>query len=119
MKIKVFCLVIFVGIVSLFIIFLKNSPLFTYQESDSGISAQKESGDKPWEKVFFKFIDQRVKEVGYLDLKEKKIPSGSREIRVWVGFDLSPLRGIILEQNDSKWRAIQVPPEGKKESHLN
>ena len=54
---------------------------------------------KLWEKPAFEEIDTRLYGTKIESLKTKKQVSESKEIRIWVGFDASPLRGIVLVNN--------------------
>jgi hypothetical protein len=66
-----------------------------------------------WIRIFFRGIggiDSRIEGSGLDNLREKELLPGDKEVRVWVGFDLYPLNGIILKQNEGKWTAVYLPP---------
>lgn len=64
---------------------------------------------KKWEPIFFKEISERIEGTDIKSLREQEISPDSREVRVWVGFDLSPLRGVILKQDSGGWSGRYVP----------
>lgn len=66
---------------------------------------------KLWEKPAFEEINKRIYGTEIGSLKSKKQDSDSIEIRVWVGFDTSPLRSIILERDREQWNAYYLPPK--------
>jgi hypothetical protein len=65
---------------------------------------------KTWEKIFFREITERINGSEIKNLRDIEISPNSIEVRIWVGFDLSPLRGLILRQNNGEWTALYVPP---------
>lgn len=67
---------------------------------------------KSWEPIFFEEISERIEGTDIKNLRDEALPSASREVRVWVGFNLSPLRGILLKQTSGVWSARYVPPAG-------
>jgi hypothetical protein len=67
---------------------------------------------KNWERIYFKEISERIDGSDIKNLREQEMPPASKEVRVWVGFDLSPLKGIILKQTNGDWSARYVPPLG-------
>ncbi len=71
---------------------------------------QTDPKDKRWERIFFKEIGSRIEGTDTLNLRDKEISPNSKEVRIWVGFDLYPLKGIILKQNDGNWTAEYFPP---------
>lgn len=60
---------------------------------------------KPWERIFFEEINERLAGSDLIDLKDVGLSGDSMEIRIWVGFDTSPLRGMILRRENSDWYA--------------
>ncbi|MBC7899342.1 MAG: hypothetical protein H7070_04760 [Saprospiraceae bacterium] len=66
--------------------------------------------DKKWVRIFFREIDGRIEGSDIGPLREKKLLPGEKEVRIWVGFDLYPLNGIILRQNEGKWTGSYVLP---------
>ena len=60
---------------------------------------------KPWERIFFEEINERLAGSGLNDLKDVGLSGDSMEVRVWVGFDTSPLRGMILRRENGDWYA--------------
>lgn len=66
--------------------------------------------EKSWESIYFKPIRQRLQSADISDLRETTITHGSREIRIWVGFDTTPLRGLIIKQDADESSATFLPP---------
>jgi hypothetical protein len=71
---------------------------------------QSETPKKAWEIVHLEAINRRSGEAGIGKLSEVEVPSASMEIRIWAGFDTTPLRGLILRRIGDQWSAIYVPP---------
>lgn len=71
---------------------------------------QTDQKEKRWERIFFIEIGNRIEGTDILNLRDKEISPNSKEVRIWVGFDLYPLKGIILKQNDGSWVAEYLPP---------
>jgi hypothetical protein len=66
--------------------------------------------EKRWEQILFREIDGRIEGSGIAPLREKELLPGEKEVRIWVGFDLYPLNGIILRENEGKWSGSYVVP---------
>lgn len=73
-----------------------------------------EHRERPWERMIFKTIDERRKGTDLKSLKQVEVANGSAEIRIWVGFDLSPLRALILRGKGDEWSASYL--RGSNES---
>ena len=68
-----------------------------------------------WEKLFFEGIDQ-ITELAKLEkLREKNLPRNGIEIRIWEGFGLEDLEGVIFSKADEKWRAYHVRSNSYRE----
>lgn len=65
---------------------------------------------KAWETIYFEPINERNAAAGMKSLKETQLPLDALEIRMWVGFDLSPLRGFLLRRTGEHWSATYFPP---------
>lgn len=69
-----------------------------------------------WESIFFngvenhKFgsINQITKLGGLTELRKTIVRKGDIELRIWKGFGLEPLEGVILKQVDGKWSALHL-----------
>jgi len=66
--------------------------------------------EKPWGKIYFREILERLEGTKITNLRDLELPSNSKEIRIWAGFDTFPLRGLILKQNNEEWMALFLPP---------
>ena len=61
-----------------------------------------------WEPIFFKSIDRLATKAGWKPLREAPLPSDSLEVRVWIGFGLSPLQGYSLSKDRSRWSGRHI-----------
>jgi hypothetical protein len=61
-----------------------------------------------WEPIFFGAIDSLSKTAGWTRLRQANLANGALEIRVWVGFGLTPLEGFRLLREGSRWTAYHV-----------
>jgi hypothetical protein len=61
-----------------------------------------------WEPIFFESINQLVTKAGWKSLREVPLPSESLEVRIWIGFGLSPLQGYSLRKDGSRWAGHYV-----------
>ncbi len=58
----------------------------------------------PWEPIFFETINQVTRKGGLKPLRAAPLPADSLEVRVWIGFGLSPLQLFSLRRDGSKWK---------------
>jgi hypothetical protein len=63
---------------------------------------------KPWEEMFFREIDRAAEFAGAPHLRNTRLPANQKEIRIWRGFGTSPLEGLILDFDGSRWSAISI-----------
>ena len=70
------------------------------QESVLVVSAKKRdmSPDYNWTRGYFVSIKERVRAAGIPDLESSELPEGDLEVRVWGGFGLTGLEGLILKR---------------------
>lgn len=72
---------------------------------------EKNQDVKRWEKIYLKSIDERINGTNIQSLKDLNLASDLIEVRIWVGFDNSPLRGIIFtKQSNGKIEGLFFPP---------
>jgi hypothetical protein len=64
--------------------------------------------DARWPKIFFRQIDVMTELSSLKRLRETHLAENDIEIRVWRGFSLAPLEGVILRQNAGKWSALYI-----------
>jgi hypothetical protein len=93
---------------------LKNN-LNAFEASDSA----RNNNHKFWEKLVFEEVKQRLDKTKIIPLKSKELDSDSIEIRVWVGFDRSPLRGLILKRTGQESEGVYIPPIREVSSSAN
>jgi len=58
-----------------------------------------------WEPIFFQAINERASKSGLLPLRSYTVPGGDVEVRVWDGFGLSQLVGVVLKRTHGVWSA--------------
>lgn len=89
----------------------KNTVLdVTKTNSNENQNSEQRRYEAIWQKLFFREINERIEGTEITNLRDLELPPDSKEIRIWVGFDLSPLRGLILKQNNEEWSALVLPP---------
>lgn len=68
-----------------------------------------------WEQIFFKLIN-RTTELGGLDeLRKTSLKHDDIEVRVWRGFGLGDLEGVILKRTNNQWKAFHVKADNYAE----
>lgn len=68
-----------------------------------------------WEPSLFRYINSVAKLSGQGDLRSTQLPAGDIEARIWWGFGLSPLEGVILHRSGGRWTAIHVKADDYSE----
>jgi hypothetical protein len=61
-----------------------------------------------WEPIFFVPINHLTAKAGWKPLRETSLPSESLEVRIWIGFGLSPLEGYLFRRDGSHWTGRYV-----------
>ena len=61
--------------------------------------------DDGWEPIFFESINERAGVAGLPSLRAAPLPEDDLEVRVWAGFGLSALRGLVLKRTSGRWSA--------------
>jgi len=56
-----------------------------------------------WEPIFHEAIDERTKIAGIRRLRNLPLEPADIEVRIWVGFGLTRLEGIVLSRKQAKW----------------
>ncbi len=69
-----------------------------------------------WEKIFFEGINAITDSTGLEKLREKNLSKNDTEIRVWRGFGLEPLEGMLFKQIDNRWTVYYVSQDKKYDS---
>jgi hypothetical protein len=57
-----------------------------------------------WEPIFFDSINRLTDQAGWTRLRYAALPPESSEVRVWIGFGLSPLQGFSIRRDGDSWR---------------
>lgn len=78
---------------------------FYYQESQK---VKIELPGARWEPIFFKTINKTTKLGGLEELRKTKLNEDDIEVRVWRGFGLGSLEGVILKLTNNRWKAFHV-----------
>lgn len=60
------------------------------------------------DKILSVAVRQVTERAGIKELRRKKLSKGDIEIRVWRGFGLDPLEGMIFRKTDGFWRAFYL-----------
>jgi hypothetical protein len=61
-----------------------------------------------WEPIFFKSINRTTELGGLTQLRNVSLRQGDVEVRVWRGFGLDNLEGLVLKRIDNRWIAFHV-----------
>ncbi|MBS1795480.1 MAG: hypothetical protein JSS81_16610 [Acidobacteria bacterium] len=65
---------------------------------------------KKWEKNVFNITTERALAGGQKPVRDLNLTNDSEEIRIWVGFNAYPLKGIILRKEGSSSTAYYISP---------
>jgi hypothetical protein len=69
---------------------------------------QRSVADAGWESIFFREIDRVATNTGIMTLRQKPPMADEIQLRVWAGFGLSPLQGLVIERAGGIWRGRYV-----------
>ena len=61
-----------------------------------------------WEPIFFESINERASVAKLPNLRTALLPNNDLEVRIWVGFGLTALEGLVLRRVDSQWSATHL-----------
>lgn len=86
---------------------------FYYQESQK---VQIIVSNGRWESIFFKEINRATNLAGQTELRNTNLKKGDVEIRVWRGFSLLPLEGIVLKRTDGQWSGLHIKTDNYYEA---
>lgn len=64
--------------------------------------------DARWEQISFKLINKTTELGGLDELRKVILNQDDIEVRVWRGFGLADLEGVILKRTDNQWNAFHV-----------
>lgn len=78
---------------------------YYYQESQK---VRVELPNASWEPIFFKTIDKTTELGGIKELRKANPGTDETGVRIWRGFGLGNLEGIILDRANDEWRAFHV-----------
>lgn len=56
-----------------------------------------------WEPIFFEAINKRAAIANLPTLRAEPLPKDDLEVRVWIGFGLTPLTGFDLKRSAGQW----------------
>jgi len=85
------------------VLFMATVPL-----NDEAGEFQRDIPKGTWEPIFFESINRLATKAGLKPLREAPLSSGSLEVRVWIGFGLSPLQGYSLRRDGSRWTGRHI-----------
>ncbi|MBC7795296.1 MAG: hypothetical protein H7Z37_00325, partial [Pyrinomonadaceae bacterium] len=81
--------------------------------------------DASWEQIFFKTINETTELGGLKELRKTRLKKDDIEVRVWRGFGLGNLEGVIFKRTNGLWMAFHlkaddyVKPQKVEKSELN
>jgi hypothetical protein len=61
-----------------------------------------------WEPIFFLAINPLAESASLQPLRQADLPKGALEVRVWVGFGLTPLEGFRLRRDGKQWSGLHA-----------
>lgn len=86
---------------------------FYYQESQK---IQIIVPDARRDSIYFKEINKATNLGELSELRKTNLRKGDIELRVWRGFSLSPLEGIVLKRVDGKWSGLHIKTDNYYEA---
>ena len=69
-----------------------------------------------WEPIFFESINERARASKLTALRSSVLPEDDFEIRVWIGFGLTPLEGFVLRRSAGRWSAVHLDAAASRKS---
>jgi len=66
------------------------------------------SPDHSWEHIFFKTINERARIAKLEDLRSTMLAEGDVEVRLWIGFGIIPIEGIVIRRRSKQWSATHI-----------
>lgn len=64
--------------------------------------------NETWEPIFFEAINERAKKAKLRKLRSITLPADDLEIRIWVGFGISTLEGLVIKRASGQWSAVYL-----------
>ena len=61
-----------------------------------------------WGSILYPYLDQHTSLVKLAELRSTSLPQEDLEVRVWLGFGLTPLEGFILKRTAGQWSAFYL-----------
>lgn len=61
-----------------------------------------------WDSLLFQEINQATDFSNLKELRKTNVKEGDIEIRVWRGFGLSPLEGVVFNRTDGEWSGLHI-----------
>ncbi len=78
---------------------------FYYQESQR---VKLELPGGRWEQIFFKLINRTTELGGIKELRNTSLKRDDIEVRVWRGFGLGDLEGVVFQRTSGHWLAFHI-----------
>jgi hypothetical protein len=72
-----------------------------------------------WEPLFFRDINRTTGRARLERLRNKRLKDEDVEARVWLGFGLTKLRGVVIARRGNKWSAIAIEPAETGDGYLS
>ncbi len=99
---------------SLFLIILLLSPFLRISEFQKGATVDPPTSEfklivptAVWEKIFFESINERAR-IANLQSLRVALAKDDLELRVWNGFGLTALEGLVLRRRAGAWSAVHL-----------
>lgn len=73
---------------------------------------------REWERIYFKSINEKLDNSQISSLENEQIKVNDLEIRIWVGFDESELKGIVLKKENNKWSGFYLAQNSKSKKKV-
>jgi hypothetical protein len=89
-------------------IYLRKHPSTTDNSPDNTASNRSQR-QQTIDDYYSMLIRERLKRIGLGELKNETLPRNATEIRFWVGFAHSGLRGLIIKNDGATWLANFIP----------
>ena len=61
-----------------------------------------------WEPIYHQSIQEIGRSVGIRPLRTQQIADNDIEVRIWMGFGITQLRGFVLKRTGAKWSAFHI-----------
>ena len=64
--------------------------------------------DYSWKSAMFREINERVRVAGIKGLEDARLSGSDLEVRIWHGFGLILIEGLVIKRVEGKWSALHL-----------